>query len=247
MNLNRKHKAILFTTLVLTGSGLLAGAELKDALGMMMLGAALAWAVGSDVAASSYARLKGAGSTFYFWLRLPLAMTFAGSVLGAALLFSHANPVVAVAAMSVVGILIAPFTSIPSQNILLKAAYLVLAPVVFVFAALAVLIFDKSYEQDAGRFGQLTVIGLFALLVGIWWLSKGWRLILKGITVETATVSVSTEGASLKAFGQYVSLLLGVIVLILWVGLIAWSASGNWAYGPQENAVGSKADDNPIM
>ena len=39
--LNRRHKAILFITLVMTGSGLLAGARLNEALGIFMLGVAL--------------------------------------------------------------------------------------------------------------------------------------------------------------------------------------------------------------
>ena len=44
MRLNRRHKAILFITLVIVGCVLLFGAELKEAFGTMMLGAALAWA-----------------------------------------------------------------------------------------------------------------------------------------------------------------------------------------------------------
>src|SRR5580700_114194 len=76
MELNRRHRAILFVTLVLTGSALLIGAELKHSLGMMLLGMALAWALGSDAASNSYLRLKVVGRATYGWLRLPLVMMF---------------------------------------------------------------------------------------------------------------------------------------------------------------------------
>jgi len=50
MVLNRRHKALLFITLVITGCSLLLGAELKGALGFLILGVAFSWAVGSDTA-----------------------------------------------------------------------------------------------------------------------------------------------------------------------------------------------------
>src|SRR5882724_8796830 len=99
MPLNRRHKVILFVTLVATGCALLIGAELREALGFMMLGVALAWAVGSDLASKFYSGLKNRSGGLYSWIRLPLAMALAGALLGAVLLYSHANPVLAIAAM----------------------------------------------------------------------------------------------------------------------------------------------------
>jgi len=249
MILNWRHKAILFATLVLTGSRLLAGAELKEALGMMMLGAALAWAIGSDVVSKSYSKLKAITSILYLWIRLPLAMIFAGCALGAALILSRANPVIAIAVMSVLGIVIAPLTSLPSRKTWLRILFLVLAPAAFLLAVMGILAIalavDKSWEHDAERLGQLIGGSFFAFLVGIWWLSKGWRLIIKGITGEIVAGPVLTEGPPRKAFGHYLSLLLGVLILTLWLGLLAWSASSDWAYGPR-GTTGSKAKENSL-
>ena len=50
MTLNRRYKAILFVTLVVSGCALLRGAELREALGFMMLGIAFAWSIGSSTA-----------------------------------------------------------------------------------------------------------------------------------------------------------------------------------------------------
>jgi hypothetical protein len=43
MTLNRRHKAVLFVTLVVSGCSLLLGAQLRGALGFMTLGVAIAW------------------------------------------------------------------------------------------------------------------------------------------------------------------------------------------------------------
>ena len=45
--LNRRHKTVLFITLVATGSALLAGASLGEGLGIFILGATFAWVIGS--------------------------------------------------------------------------------------------------------------------------------------------------------------------------------------------------------
>jgi hypothetical protein len=46
--LNRRHKAALFLTLLGTGASLVSGAGFQQAAGIMILGAAFAWAFGSD-------------------------------------------------------------------------------------------------------------------------------------------------------------------------------------------------------
>jgi hypothetical protein len=245
--MNRRHKVILFITLVLTGSALLTGVEIKAALGTMMLGIALAWAVGSEVASRSYSELKAITDTFYLWIKLPLAMMFAGFVLGAALLFSQANPVVVMAVASVAGIVIEPFTSLPTQKLWLRVPLWLVASAAFVLAYVAILLLDKPFlDQNAEKLGDLTITSFFALLAGVWWLSKGWRLIVKGITTEgAAPPPLPGEPPRKRAVGQYISLLLGIVVLTLWLGLLTWLASGNWVYAPPETAS-SKSNNNPL-
>src|SRR5258708_36519707 len=97
MTLNRRHKAILFITLVTTGCALLLGAELKEALGLMMLGAALAWVIGSNLASKLYSGLEGSSGSVYSSIRLPMLLTLAGAMVGALLLYSRGNPVAVVA------------------------------------------------------------------------------------------------------------------------------------------------------
>src|SRR5690348_10383024 len=103
MALNRRHKAIFFVTLVLTGCGLLVGADLKECLGFMILGVAFAWAVGSEICLRWYSGLKTASGAFYPWVRLPLMMALVGALLGSVLLFSRANPVLLIVCSCGVG------------------------------------------------------------------------------------------------------------------------------------------------
>ena len=78
---NHRHKAILFVTLVVSGCALLLGAQLREAVGFMMLGVAFAWAIGSNYASKAYTALKGTSGTFYSWIRpFPIAMALAGDV-----------------------------------------------------------------------------------------------------------------------------------------------------------------------
>ncbi len=212
---------------------------------MMMLGAAVAWALGSDAATTLYAKAKLTTQNFSSWMKLPVAMVFAGFVLAAALLVSSANPVLAVAAMGVVGIIIAPLTSIPSRNIWIKVLLFALALALFLLADVGILSIVKGGQQDGERFGAVSVLGLFSLLVGIWWLSKGWGLITKGIAAELAPPPDSGSGRSERCLGKYLSLFVGLVVLILWVGLLVWSSSSDWAYDPSAaNTHDGKPNNN---
>ena len=134
VTLNRRHKAILFVTLVVSGCALLLGAELKETLGFIMLGVAFAWAIGSDGASKLYAGLKGASGTFYSWIRLPLAMALAGGILGAVLLYSRANPVLVVVFMCAAGIFLAPLAPFPTQRIWLRVPLFLLGVAAFIAA-----------------------------------------------------------------------------------------------------------------
>ena len=232
--MNRRHKAILFATLVATGSALLAGAAFKTAVGMMMLGTALAWVVGSDAALRGYATAKNVTSTFYVWARLPIVMAFAGGVLGIVLTFSHGNPVAAFGSMSMVGVFISPLTELPARKKWLKACLVTLCPFVFLFAVYGTLLLDpSSLNEHGGKLGSMSLAGFIALLFGVWWLSKGWRLIQKGLGVDHAE-PISQEGSLARAgtTRSYISFLLGVIVLTMWIGLLTWSASSDWSLSP---------------
>jgi hypothetical protein len=224
MALNRRHKAILFLTLVITGCALLAGAELREALGFMLLGAAFAWAIGSDSASKFYSGLKNISGSFYRWIRLPLVMALVGAVLGAVLLYSHANPVLAIASMCAAGIIVAPLTPLPTQRVWLKIPLVLLAIVVFALAAIGTISTDLiAANKYAERFGQLFAAASVALLVGIFWLSKGFNLIEKGITVQPASEIALTHK---RAWGQYVSLFIGIGLLTLGLSLLTWIFSG---------------------
>jgi hypothetical protein len=89
---------------------------------------------------------------------------------------------------------------------------------------------DKYLERD----GQLALTGLLAFIVGFFWLSKGWNLIQRGISATPSGDARSSGGLTGTPWGQYVSLFLGLLVLILWLGLLAWSASSDWAYAPEK-------------
>ncbi len=247
MVLNRRHKALLFITLVITGCSLLLGAELKDALGFLMLGAAFAWAVGSDTASKLYVGLKRASNSFYAWVRLPLAMSFAGVLLGAVLLYSRANPVLAVATMCVAGIFTAPLTALPTLKMWQRIPRYLLGIMGFVFAAFGIIETDLIMSNKyGGRFGQLIVTAVVAFLVGIMWLSKGWELIEKGISAQPSLEAVTAQQEK-RVWPQYVSLFLGVTILTLWVSTLAWLGSSDWAYAPSEVVVQKKNDSNLLV
>ena len=235
MPFNRRHKAILFVTLVASGCALLLGAELKEALGSMMLGVAFAWAIGSDTAARLYGCLKGVSGAFYSWIRLPLAMGLAGAVLGAVLLFTRANPVLVVAVMCAAGIFLAPLTPLPTQKIWLRIPLVLLGIAAYLLATFGMISTDPIAASKYGeRYGQLAVTGLLTSTVGFYWLSKGWRLIDSGITSALPADTPPSAITTRAPWGQYISLTLGVLVLSLWLGLLAWSASSDWQYAPEK-------------
>jgi hypothetical protein len=235
MTLNRRHKAILFVTLVVSGCALLLGAELRAALGFMMLGVAFAWATGSETASKVYAGLKGVSGTFYSWIRLPLAMVLAGGLFGGVLLYSRANPVLAVAFMCAAGIFLAPLTPLPTQKLWLRVPLILLAVAAYLVATWGMISTDLiATNKYAARYGQLAFTGLLTFVVGFFWLSKGWNLIERGIS-SASSVDIPPPKAPAKSpWGHYISLLIGVIVLILWLGLLAWSGSSDWEYAPEK-------------
>src|SRR5260370_7084511 len=166
---NRRHKAILFITLVVGGCALLLDAELREVLGFVMVGVAFAWAIGSNFASGIYRGLKGSFSgSFYSWVRLPLAMALAGGLFGAVLLYTRANPVLVVIFMSVAGIFLAPLTQLPTQKIWLSIPLVLLGAIAYLFATFGMISTDLiASNKYAERFGQLAVTGFLTLIVGL--------------------------------------------------------------------------------
>lgn len=201
----------------------------------MTLGVAIAWAIGSNTACNAYAGVKGASGSFYSWIRLPMAMALAGGICGAALLYSRANPVLVVVFMCAAAMFLAPLTPFPAHRIWLRFPLFLVAVVACLAATWGMLITDlipsdKYLERD----GQLATTGLLAFIVGFFWISKSWNLIQRGISSTPSGDARSSGGLTGTPWGQYVSLFLGVLVLILWLGLLAWSASSDWAYAPEK-------------
>ena len=125
-----------------------------------MLGTALAWAVATETASRLYSATKKASGTFYSWLRPLLAVTLAGGVLGALTVLSGGNPVLVIGSMCAAGVLIGPFTSLPTSRawlrvllILLEATMLLLSAIVV--STTATFTDPTLAKQSAERFGQL--------------------------------------------------------------------------------------------
>ena len=243
MTLSRRHKSIVFVTLVVSGCALLLGAQLREALGFMMLGVAFACAIGSNTASKAYAALKGASGTFYSCIRLPLAMAVAGGICGVVLLYSRANPVLVVVFRCAAGMFLAPLTPFPTHRIWFRIPLFLLAVAACLVATWGILSTDlipsdKYLERD----GQLAVTGLLAFIVGFFWLSKGWGLIQRGMSSTPSVDAPPSRDSTGTPWGQYISLFLGVLVLTLWLGRLAWSASSEWAYAPEK--ISGTKDNN---
>jgi hypothetical protein len=244
--LNRRHKTILFITMVMTGSSLLAGARLNEALGMLMLGAAFAWLVGSETASRTYSYLRRIPSKTGPWLRVLLLMGFGGCLLVAVAVWSSFNWFLVAAAMSVLGMLISPCRRLPTENRWLKFIAWGLAIAVFFLAAMGAVMLSGTAQQNAERIGELAVYGLIALPMGMLWLIKGWRLILAGISAEKAADGTQLENTSNRKGTKWlhVSLFVGTTVLTLWLGLLAFSAFSDSVFAFQVKATSKPS--NPL-
>jgi len=173
-------------------------------------------------------------------------MALVGAFLGAVLLYSHANPVLAIACMCAAGIIVTPLTPLPTKRIWMRIPLILLAGVAFAIAAFGMFSTDLITSNKYGeRSGQLIVTAFVALLVGIFWLSKGWKLIEKGITVQPA-IETALQPKK-RAWGQYISLFTGIGILTLWLSLLAWLATGSWEYAPEKVVVQGKNDSNLLV
>lgn len=220
--LNRRHKAVLFLTLVMTGSSLLAGATLTEAVGMLMLGGALAWLVGSEAVVRAYQYVRTLPGIIRPWLRTLLLMLLGGCLLVGVAVWSNFNSFVVVASMSIFGMPLSSLLHFPTERRWLQVISWILAIVVFFFAVVATAMLSGTPDQNMERMGQLAAYGLIALPVGLFWLAKGWRLVLAGITAEQPLDATQTANRGTRWL--YVSLFLGAIILTLVLGLLGFAA-----------------------
>jgi len=217
--LNRRHKSILFLTLVFTGSSLLAGATLNEALGLLMLGCAFAWVIGSRMARRAYDVSRQLPGRMWGSVRIMLWMALAGGLLASVAVASNFNTFVVCAAMSLFGIFIAPYQQTPALARWTRVVVWILAVAAFLFAAAGMAsLFQSSSslgENTAGRIGELAAKGFVALLAGMLWLVKGWKLIVAGITPSPAVESTIKEAKSTGTVLLYLSMFAGVLLLTL--------------------------------
>lgn len=231
MQLNRRHKALLFITLVITGTSLLAGAQLNEALGLLMLGAAFAWLVGSRTASTAYDRFRNLPGKAWPCLRVLLLMALGGTVLTGLADGWNYNSFLVVAGMCVFWLLISPFRVVPVQHWLSKAVFWLVAVFVFFVAVVAASTATADAPRNARKLGQLSAYALIALPIAFLWLSKGWKLLVVGITAPESTTTAPTADSETqqRSSSGYIALFLGFVLVTLWLGLVAFSASSDSA------------------
>ena len=246
---NRRHKAILFITIVLTGCALLAGATLNQAFGTLLLGCAFAWVVGSETTARTFRYLPKLPGKSWPWLEVPLLMLLAGGILVPVAVWSNYGSFFVCASMALLGLLISPFNRIPTQKTWLKALVWIAGIVLFFFGAVGAMELSAPAAQNAERVGEACLYGLISLMLGMLWLIKGWRLIIRGISTESlAEAPTETNHKSGQStIWLYFLLLAGVFLLMVVLGIQTFLAFGNLVAGPTiETTSVSTASNTPI-
>lgn len=228
--LNKRHKAVLFVTLVLAGSLLLTGATVNQGLGTLILGIALAWVCGSTTIIVVYQKLKNIPGKIWPWMRSLLAMALGGIVMVLVAYLSHFNGFIVAAAMAISGMVISDLWQLPNATRGTKLLAWILGAVSFFFAAFGTM--EIAYlEQYAERLGEIAVSALIALSLGMFWLVNGWRLVLTGITPSRVEGQTPLPLESKEGMGwSYVSVVCGFVVLTSWLALLAFSAFSDAAY-----------------
>jgi len=231
--LNTRHKIVAFITIVFTGIALLFEFTLTQGVGILMIGAAIAWVVGSDAmdrASRWVLRLPG---RFLPIVRVSIAFLFASFVLVLIAIYSNFSETLVVAGMLFVGLLLSPLRSLPTAGTRLRIIPWFALMIVFFLGSLLLLGMDPTGRVNASRIGELEVPGIIALLLGMFWLVKGKNLILRGlqevpglpdeITPDTSVPDASSTPKK-RSIGLYVLLSLGSLLLIAWVGLLVFDA-----------------------
>lgn len=245
--LNRRNKAILFITLVLTGFALLAGATLNQAFGTLLLGCAFAWVVGSDTAVRIVRYLPKLPGKFWPWVEVPILMALAGGLLVAVAVWSNYSPFFVSTSMALFGLLISPFNRIPTGKNWLKTLVWIAGILLFFLGAVGATALSAPASQNAERIGEPCVYGLISLILGIVWLIKGWRLILNGISelpVHDRILSETNRETGRNTAWLYFLLLVGVLVLTLVLALQTFLAFSNFVVGTTDTATVATTSGN---
>ena len=174
--LNRRHKVVLFLTLVTTACALLSGAKLSESLGMLMLGGTFAWVIGSATVSRGWIHFRGLFGEVWPSLRLFLLMAFAGSVFVALAVWSNFNSFLVIAGMSLIGVLISRWRDLPTQRRWLRWLAWIAGVAALLVSSGGAMMLSDSAQRHAERVGELVAYGTVALLIGAFWLVKGWNL-----------------------------------------------------------------------
>jgi hypothetical protein len=244
--LNRRHKVILFIALVAAGSGLLTGATLKEGLGILMLGAALAWVAGSGPAFRACHYLLSVPGRTWPFVRVLVLMAFGGCLLVAVAFWSHLNSFLAVAAISLWAILISPFMRLPTQARTGRFLAWAFGFVAYLFGVFVALVLIGAPAEHARLIGREAGVGMIALLIGVVWLAKGRKLVLAGISVPPGSEATEAERVA-KSQGTkllYLSLCSGMLFLTALLGVLAFLGFTNSVF-PMETAARTSPSSNP--
>jgi hypothetical protein len=238
--INKRRKALLFVTLIASGSALLAGARLSEAVGIIILGIALSWLIGGKTVSRIYSRLQNVPGVAWPFLRFTLLFAIAGCLEVLVCDLTSCNRFLSMAAMAIFGMMISPLRHISSQHWWVKAIVWFTAFVAFLFAAVLVLPLSATANQNAQLIGKLSLYGLLALMFGMYQLIKGWNLVVEG---NTATEDLEPPVAKqTRSVGLYVLMVAGVLLLTLWLGLLNFSAFSDVAYDIIAVPISSRAD-----
>ena len=223
----------------MTGSALLAGATLSEGLGILILGAAFAWLVGSETAARTYHRLQAFPGKMWPWVRMVLLFTVGGCLLVPVSVYSNFNSFLVAAVMSAFGVFISPFRHLPTTRWWLKLILWAVAFVAFFFAATGAMMLSSTAQQSAERIGEQAAYGMIALSIGMLWLVKGWNLIVTGVSTVPvgADMSLGVSESQKRSRWLYASLIIGVVILTLCLGLLTFSAFSEAVFPPQDKAT----------
>jgi hypothetical protein len=169
-------------------------------------------------------------------------MAVGGALLAGVALASNFNSFMVVVFLCIFGMLISPIHQLPTQRRWLVFLLWFIAVVVFFISAVGVSVLCNVSSQESERIGELVAYGLMALPIGMFWLMKGWRLVLSGITIRQVVEPAAPESIPLKERGtewKYLLLFAGVLVLTLWLGLLTFSACSDSVY-PFKTSSSSK-------
>ncbi|HUQ50547.1 MAG TPA: hypothetical protein VM056_07540 [Terriglobales bacterium] len=246
MQLNTRHRIVLVTLLLFTGSWLLAGAKLTEAAGLLMVGTAFAAIIGSDIVALKFTQtrqfLKNTQGLPRL-VQLPLVLAFAGFVLSGIAINTNFQAFLSNFALAMIGLTFSEIANFDTKPNWLKITSWVLAIPGFFLGTSVYALIDQQANTQAYRIGQLGAGGLLFFLLGMFWFSKGWRSIKEALS-SASTQNADESGKDTFKVLPYFGLLLSTSVLAVWLSLLAFSAFTN-AIFPIETKLVAGASRTP--